>query len=74
MPISRDPIHQTLARLGVRLAELAAWRDREAPAFALRGALWLAKAGAFADATTKADPRQSKSGHQQFPSFRGSFS
>jgi alpha-mannosidase len=29
MPILRDPIHQTLARLGVRLAELAAWRDRE---------------------------------------------
>jgi alpha-mannosidase len=29
MPIHRDPIHQTLARLGVRLAELAAWRDRE---------------------------------------------
>jgi alpha-mannosidase len=29
MPILRDPIQQTLARLGVRLAELAAWRDRE---------------------------------------------
>jgi len=29
MPILRDPIHQTLARLGLRLAELAAWRDRE---------------------------------------------
>ena len=29
MPIHRDPTHQTLARLGVRLAELAAWRDRE---------------------------------------------
>ncbi|MBV8176442.1 MAG: alpha-mannosidase, partial [Verrucomicrobia bacterium] len=29
MPIHRDPIHQTLARLGLRLAELAAWRDRE---------------------------------------------
>jgi len=29
MPIHRDPIQQTLARLGVRLAELAAWRDRE---------------------------------------------
>ena len=27
--IDRDPIQQTLARLGVRLAELAAWRDRE---------------------------------------------
>ena len=29
MPILRDPIQQTLARLSVRLAELAAWRDRE---------------------------------------------
>jgi alpha-mannosidase len=29
MPIHRDPIHQTLARLSLRLAELAAWRDRE---------------------------------------------
>jgi alpha-mannosidase len=29
MPTHRDPIQQTLARLGVRLAELAAWRDRE---------------------------------------------
>ena len=29
MLIHRDPIQQTLARLGVRLTELAAWRDRE---------------------------------------------
>src|SRR5260370_9111182 len=29
MLIHRDPIHQTLARLGVRVAELAAWCDRE---------------------------------------------
>jgi len=29
MPVHRDPIHQSLARLRVRLAELAAWRDRE---------------------------------------------
>jgi alpha-mannosidase len=29
MATHRDPIYQALARLGVRLAELAAWRDRE---------------------------------------------
>jgi alpha-mannosidase len=29
MPISRDPIQQSLTRAAVRIAELAAWRDQE---------------------------------------------